>query len=185
MLGAVGGGITLALSGCSHLGLGDESTTEAPNAVTLTEQDACDVCGMIIPNHPGPSAEIFYPDHKPSGHENPAHFDSTWEAFKYDFDRQDRGWNRSVMYVTDYSSVDYKLHSEQGDTLISNHPKASAFVSADAVTFVAGSEVKGAMGKDLIAFSKQGDAKSFKTDHGGQLVMTEDVTPELIAQLGT
>jgi len=44
--------------------------------------------------------------------------------------------------------------------------------------------VKGAMGRDLIAFSEESDAESFQSDHGGELVAVEDVTPELIGQLG-
>jgi nitrous oxide reductase accessory protein NosL len=173
-----GTAVLAALAGC---GSGDG---DVPQPVTLTTDDACEVCGMIIPNHPGPSVEIFYRDQRPSGHENPARFCSTWEAFEYDFDRQDRGWERSVMYVTDYSAVEYSVFEEGGDTLVSTHPQAEAFVDAAAVTFVAGSEVKGAMGRDLIAFSAAADAESFRSEYGGELVAVDEVTPELVAQLG-
>ncbi|MFD1587553.1 nitrous oxide reductase accessory protein NosL [Halorientalis brevis] len=179
-------GAALALAGCTQIGNRDGATTSenVPGAVTLTTDDACEVCGMIIPNHPGPTTEIFYPGEQPSGHENPARFDSTWEAFNYDFERQDRGWTRAVMYVTDYSNVDYRTFEEQGDTMISTHVNAEDFVAARKVTFVVGSEVKGAMGKDLIAFSKESDAQSFKDEWGGELVTVDDVTPQMIAQLG-
>ena len=185
-VGLLATGSALTLAGCSELGGSDGGTTaeDVPDAVTLTTDDACEICNMIIPNHPGPSTEIFYPGEEPSGHENPARFDSTWEAFQYDFRRQDRGWERAVMYVTDYSGVDYRLFEEQGDTMLSTHPEADAFVRASEVTFVAGSEVKGAMGKDLIAFSSDEDANSFSEEHGGTLVTVDEVTPELIAQLG-
>ncbi|MEA5387049.1 nitrous oxide reductase accessory protein NosL [Haloarculaceae archaeon H-GB11] len=152
--------------------------------MTLTEQDTCEVCGMVIPNHPGPSAEIFYADQQPSGHENPARFDSTWEAFQYDFERQDRGWTRQAFYVTDYSAVDYEVFTDGGDTLITTHPEADAFADASEVTFVVGSEVKGAMGRDLIAFSEKADAESFNAEYGGSLATFDQVTPETIAQLG-
>ncbi|MFB6165415.1 MAG: nitrous oxide reductase accessory protein NosL [Haloarculaceae archaeon] len=175
---------TAALAGCSS-GSDGGGGGDRPDPVTLTTDDQCEVCGMVIPNHPGPSTEIFYADHTPTGHPNPAHFDSTWEAFQYDFRRGDQGWQRSVMYVTDYSAVDYRIRTDQGDRLISRHPKASAFVAADDVTFVAGSAVKGAMGKDLIGFGERGDARSFADEHGGQLVGLGDVSRELIAQLGT
>jgi copper chaperone NosL len=182
VLTGVAAGATVAIAGCSQ---GDGGTTvSAPEPVTLTAEDSCEVCGMVIPNHPGPTTEIFYPEQTPSGHPNPARFDSTWEAFQYDFDRQDEGWERSVMYVTDYSAVEYSVFEEQGDQLISTHPQASAFVDAATVTFVAGSDVKGAMGRDLIAFSAETDAQSFSDEYGGQLVTVDEVTPELIAQLG-
>jgi nitrous oxide reductase accessory protein NosL len=169
-----GTAVLAALAGC---GSGDGET---PEPVTLTTDDSCDVCGMVIPNHPGPSTEIFYADQQPSGHDNPARFDSTWEAFEYDFDRD---WSVEAFYVTDYSSVDWSLSEAGGDRLISTHPDASAFVDAEDVTFVVGSEIKGAMGQDLIAFSERADAESFRDDFGGSLAGFDDVTPETIAQL--
>lgn len=177
----VGGlGAALGLAGCLSSG----SDENVPSPVTLTQSDSCEVCGMVIPNHPGPSAEIFYETHEPSGHTNPARFDSTWEAFQYDFERQDRGWSREVFYVTDYSAVDYELTTDGGDTLISTHPTAEAFVDATRVTFLVGSEVKGAMGRDLIAFSNSTDAETFRAEYGGELLGLDEVTRTTIAQLG-
>jgi nitrous oxide reductase accessory protein NosL len=181
-LGAVG---AAALAGCSGTeNTGTEGTGDVPGAVTLTEGDTCEVCGMNIVNHPGPSTEIFYPDNQPSGHENPARFDSTWEAFQYDFERRDRGWNTAAFYVTDYSAVDYSVSEEGGDSVISTHPEAEAFADAESVTFVVGSAVKGAMGRDLIAFAERGDAESFADEYGGSLAAFDEVTPETIAQRG-
>ena len=173
-----GTAVLAALAGC---GSGDG---EAPEPVTLTTDDSCEVCGMVIPNHPGPTTEIFYADQQPSGHDNPARFDSTWEAFQYDFERRDRGWTRRAFYVTDYSAVDYELFSEGGDTFVSTHTEAEAFAAAESVTFVVDSEVIGAMGRDLIGFGDRADAESFRAEHGGSLVGLDDVTPEMIAQLG-
>ncbi len=173
--------LTVGLAGCQ----GSESSDgEMPEPVALTQGDQCEVCGMVIPNHPGPSAEIFYADNEPSGHENPARFDSTWEAFQYDFERQNRGWTHDVFYVTDYSSVDYELTTDGGDTLISTHVAAEDFVDATTVTFVVGSEVKGAMGRDLIGFSETADAEQFQRDHGGDLRSFDEVTEQTIAGLG-
>ena len=167
-----------AAAGC----LGDDGG-DAPSPATLTEDDTCDVCGMVIPRHPGPTAETFY-DRDPSGHSNPARFDSTWEAFQYDFERRDRGWTRRAFYVTDYSAVDYDLFSEGGDTYISTHPEAEAFAPAESVTFVVDSEVIGAMGRDLIGFGDRGDAETFQSERGGSLATLDDVTPTMISQLG-
>jgi nitrous oxide reductase accessory protein NosL len=176
---AAGAGALAALAGCGGRGDG-----EPPDPITLTEEHACDVCGMVVPRHPGPSAEVFYAGERPSGHDNPARFDSTWEAFRYDFDRQDRGWTRQAFYVTDYSAVDYTLTPEGDDLLISTHPEAEAFVDAADVTFVVASEVIGAMGTDLIAFSDRDEAESFRAEHGGELATFDQVTPTMISQLG-
>ncbi|WP_336003214.1 nitrous oxide reductase accessory protein NosL [Halorientalis halophila] len=185
VLGGMGAVGVAALAGCSGIREGDgDGTADVPAAVTLTADDGCEVCGMVIPNHPGPSAEIFYPDERPEGHDNPARFDSTWEAFQYDFEKQEEGWERSVVYVTDYSSVDYQVSTGDGQPVISTHPEASAFARAATVTFVADSEVEGAMGRDLIAFGDEADASSFRDEYGGQLVTVEEVTSRLIQQLG-
>ena len=170
------------LAGClSGDGGGDG---DAPEPVTLDESDSCDVCGMVIPNHPGPTSEVFYADEEPAGHANPARFDSTWEAFQFDFARRDEGWSREAFYVTDYSAVDYDLFEDGGDTLISTHPGADAFADATEVTFVVGSEVVGAMGRDLIAFGDEGDAEAFQAEHGGDLAAFDDVDEATVASLG-
>jgi nitrous oxide reductase accessory protein NosL len=171
------GGVTI-LGGLAGCGSGDSG---ASDPVTLTTDDSCEVCGMVIPNHPGPSTEIFYADQQPSGHDNPARFDSTWEAFQYDFDRD---WTVEAFYVTDYSTVDWSVSQAGDDRLISTHPEASAFADAETVTFVVASGVVGAMGPDLIAFSERPDAESFRDEYGGSLSGFDDVTPETVAQLG-
>lgn len=180
----VGAGAVAAagLAGC--LSGGDNDSGAAPAAVTLDESDSCDVCGMVIPNHPGPSSQIFYADEEPNEHANPARFDSTWEAFQFDFERQSRGWSREAFYVTDYSAVDYEVFEDGGDTLLSTHPGSEAFTDARDVTFVVGSAVVGAMGKDLVGFGDEADAEAFQSEHGGDLAAFEDVTASMVASLG-
>ncbi|WP_302080093.1 nitrous oxide reductase accessory protein NosL [Salinibaculum rarum] len=178
---AGGTAVAASLAGC----LGSDGDEDVLEPLSLTRDDECEVCGMIIPNHPGPTAQVFYAEQTPSGHANPARFCSTWEAFQYDFERQNEGWNREVFYVTDYSSVDYELTTDAGDTLISTHVESDDYVDATTVTFVAGSEVKGAMGRDLIGFSEQGDAEQFQSEYGGTVVAFEDVTEQTIAELSS
>lgn len=170
-----------SFAGCSALSGGDG---DAPAPITLTDEHTCDVCGMVIPNHPGPSAEVFYPGREPAGHANPTRFDSTWEAYQFHFERRDEGWDAAAFYVTDYSAVDYRTFTDGGDTLISTHPEAEAFVLAEEVTYVVASGVKGAMGRDLVGFSAPEDAESFRDEYGGQLMRHGDVTPATIAGLG-
>lgn len=175
-----GAGVVLAAAaGC----LGGDGA-DAPAPVTLPDGATCDVCGMVIGQQPGPTAEIFYADHGPEGHDDPARFDSTWEAYQYDFEREERGWERTAFYVTDYSSVEYAVTAEGGDRSVSTHPQQAAFAPAEDVTYVVGSEVEGAMGQDLIAFTDEGDAESFRSQYGGELATHDEVTPAVIAGLG-
>ncbi|WP_245708159.1 nitrous oxide reductase accessory protein NosL [Halobacterium jilantaiense] len=172
---------TGGLAGCLS---GGDGSGEAPEPVTLDESDSCDVCGMVVPNHPGPTSEIFYADEEPAGHANPARFDSTWEAFQFDFARQDDGWSREAFYVTDYSAVDYEVFEDGGDTLVSTHPEADAFAEAESVTFVVGSEVVGAMGRDLLGFGGESDAEAFQSEYGGDLAEFGDIDESTVASLG-
>jgi len=176
---ATGSAATIALAGC----LGGNGG-EAPAAVAVESDWSCDVCGMVIRNHPGPNAQIFYADERPNDHDNPARFCSTWEAFQFDFARQDEGWSREAFYVTDYSAVDYDVFEEGGDTLITSHADADSFTDATGVTFVVASDVKGAMGKDLVGFGDSGDAEDFADEYGGDVVAFDDVTRDTIAGLG-
>lgn len=180
MLVGIGSLGAAAFAGC--LGGSGTPTPQAPDPVTISDEATCDVCGMVISQHPGPSAQVFYADERPNDHDNPARFDSTWEAFKFDFERED--WTRQSFYVTDYSSVDYRISTDDGQQLISRHVGAATFVDATEVTFVAASSVIGTMGEDLIGFSSRDDAESFRADHGGELVTFDEVTPTLISQLG-
>ena len=170
-------GLTVGLAGC----LGGDGG-DPPAAVSLGEDATCDVCGMVIPQHPGPTAEVFYADGRPAGHDNPARFDSTWEAFQFDFEHED--WTREAFYVTDYTAVDYEIRTDGDQQVVSTHYDASSFVDATEVTFVAGSSVVGAMGEDLIAFSDEADAEAFQGEYGGDLVTFEEVSPELLSTLG-
>jgi nitrous oxide reductase accessory protein NosL len=171
-----------ALSGC--LGGGGGGEASAPAAETIPEGATCEVCGMNIRQNPGPSAEIFYRDQRPNDHENPARFDSTWEAYQYEFEKDDAGWEDVAFYVTDHSAVDYRTFEDGGDTLISRHYEASAFAPAADVTYVVDSEVKGAMGRDLVGFTEEADAESFQSEWGGSLATHDEVTPEVVAGLG-
>lgn len=175
---AGGSAVALGLAGCSG---GDGAP--APDPVSIEAGWTCDVCGMVVTAQPGPSAEVFYAE-EPNDHPNPARFCSCWEAFQFDFERSDRGWTRHAFYVTDYSRVEYDVYREGGDLLVTSHPAADAFGDATGLTFAVGSDVKGAMGRDLIGFATAADAEDFVAEYGGSVVPFAAVTRDTIAGLG-
>jgi len=170
--------VAAGLAGC----LGGDGTDDAPAPITVPDGATCDVCGMTITQQPGPTAEIFYADARPDDHDNPARFDSVWEAFQFDFRRD---WTRTAFYVTDYSAVDYDVRTDGDRQLLSAHDEQTAFVDATAATYVVGSAVVGAMGRDLVGFTDRADADRFRDEYGGDLAAFDDVTPALISSLGT
>jgi nitrous oxide reductase accessory protein NosL len=81
------------------------------------------------------------------------------------------------MYVTDYSTVDYTLASEGDRTFVSSHTDAESFTDARTALYVVGSDVHGAMGADFLPFSARADAEAFATDHGGEVLGFDDISP--------
>lgn len=172
--GAVG---LVAVSGC----LGDE---DAPDPIALDAGQSCEVCQMVIEEHPGPVGQAFYDDEGalPEGRDvdEPACFCSSTCTYEYVLDEADLGADPVVVYLTDYSTVDWEVYDEQGVEFITSHLEAEAFGDAEGLTLVAGSDALGAMGQSLIGFSETADAEAFADDHGGQLVDHDDVSRELI-----
>ncbi|MFC7044853.1 nitrous oxide reductase accessory protein NosL [Halobacteriaceae archaeon GCM10025711] len=161
---------------------GGGGQAEAPDAIALDDRNQCEVCGMIVSDHPGPNGQIFFRDNSPEGHDNPAWFDAVKACmFPYRFEHESYGWEIAAQYVTDYSVVDWTLSDEHGQIYISSFVAADTFVDATQASYVLGSEVNGAMGPDFIPFSKEADAQAFADEHGGKLYAFEDIGPE---QLG-
>ncbi|MFO7925890.1 MAG: nitrous oxide reductase accessory protein NosL [Halobacteriota archaeon] len=177
----VAGGVG-ALAGC----LGDGR--DGPDAISLDGSEACDNCDMRIGMHPGPVGEAFYGDDAPSslpeGRENGiAWFCSSTCTYNYLLENEERGHEPQISYGTDYSSVDYELREDDGTTVISAHLGADTFADLHDLTFVANSDVEGAMGASLIGFTDGDDASQFAEEHGGELLTHDDVTREVLSGL--
>ncbi|WP_435347039.1 nitrous oxide reductase accessory protein NosL [Haloarchaeobius sp. HRN-SO-5] len=179
VLGAGAAMTATALAGC----LGGEGDGEAPAAVAIGEQDACDVCGMVISKHPGPNGQVYWRDNEPEEHDPPFRFDSLKQClFPHVFEMRDQGWTAEAIYVTDYSSVEYDVSTSDGTPRISSHTEASSFGPARDLYYVVESDVQGAMGPDFVPFSNRDDADSFAAEYGGSVVEFGDVTPALVGR---
>jgi nitrous oxide reductase accessory protein NosL len=126
-------------------------------------RDKCPVCGMFVAKYPEWVAEIRYQDQKT------VFFDGAKDLFKYlskvpADDSEQSADTIAVIFVTEYYSVE--------------------LIDARKAFFVAGSNVYGPMGNELIPLGSRTDAEEFKKDHKGTLILTfDEVTPELIATL--
>jgi nitrous oxide reductase accessory protein NosL len=172
LLGVAG---SLALAGCG--GRGDR-----PSPVALTGEKACDQCGMIIEQHPGPAGQTYYRDHSVEGHDPPARFCSTVCTFRHRFATQPRGWRPQVTYLTDYALADYVVREEGGALVVSAHLDAEYFTATEDLEVVAGTDVEGAMGPALVPFGDTAAAEEFVAQYGGQIIAAEDVSQELVAR---
>lgn len=118
--------------------------------IEVTEDEKCPICGMFVYKYPKWAAQIFYADKHYS-------FDGVKDLMKYYFLNKD---GISKILVTDYYSQ-----------------KA---IEARESFFVAGSDVYGPMGDELIPFTKLEDAKTFSLDHKGKRILRFDEIDEIV-----
>ena len=131
--------------------------------VKPTPKDKCPVCGMFVAKYPDFLTEILFKDG------TYAVFDGTKDMFKYYLNLKKYHPSKNMadidgIYVTDY----YNL------TLINGTP---AF-------YILGSDIYGPMGRELIPFEKEADAKEFLKDHKGKSILRfKEITQEIVKNL--
>jgi copper chaperone NosL len=131
----------------SHLWAG-EATPVKPGP-----KDKCPVCGMFVAKYPDWVVAITFKD---GAH---TFFDGVKDMLKYYFNMAKYAPGKTAadikaIHVTDY----YRLEPVDGRK----------------VFYVAGSDVYGPMGRELIPFEKETEAREFMKDHRGKLVLTFD-----------
>ena len=128
-----------------------------------TQEDKCPVCGMFVAKYPDWTAEIIWNDG------SVVFFDGAKDLFKYYFaiDQYSPAKTQrdiAAIYVTEY----YDLRLIDG---------LNAY-------YVIGSDVYGPMGRELIPFESEEDAKEFLKDHDGKMIVRfADVKPDLVKTL--
>ena len=115
--------------------------------------DKCPVCGMFVVKYPDWIAAVTFADG------SRVFFDGVKDMLKFYFNPGKYNPQKSVtdilaIHVTDY----YRLEPIDG---------RKAF-------YVVGSDVYGPMGKELIAFEKEAEAREFMKDHKGKTVLPFD-----------
>ncbi len=125
--------------------------------------DKCPVCGMFVARYPDWLAGVRFRD---GGY---AVFDGAKDLFKFlvggHRDARGRGsGDVAEAFVTDYYGVRQ--------------------VDARAAWFVLGADVLGPMGKELVPFAVEADAREFLADHHGvRLLRFAEVTPAVLKEL--
>jgi nitrous oxide reductase accessory protein NosL len=168
LLAGTAAGLSVVVAGCS----GGESASITP--ISLDGERACDQCGMIVEDHPGPVGQIHFEDDEPEGG-RPGQFCSSTCTYRYRFDAEGEGRTVEAAFLTDYSAVEYEVFTEGGDTQFSSHVESGAFAGVSDLTVVARSEVIGAMGPELIPFSEGEDVTAFTDEYGGEPMPATDV----------
>jgi nitrous oxide reductase accessory protein NosL len=128
-----------------------------------TPKDKCPVCGMFVAKYPDFLAEIIFNDGSYGV------FDGSKDLFKYYLDMKSYNPAKKVsdidsVYVTDYYSL--------------------APIDGLKAYYVIGSDIYGPMGKELIPFEKEADAREFMKDHQGKsMVKFSEVTAPMLKEM--
>lgn len=133
------------------------------NPIKPSPKDKCPVCGMFVAKYPDFLAQILFKDG------SSAFFDGTKDMFKYYFNLKKYHPSKNIsdvesIYVTNY----YDL----------------TLMDGLAAYYVVGSDIYGPMGRELIPFNKESDAKEFMKDHQGKSILKfREVTYEMVKGL--
>jgi copper chaperone NosL len=126
-------------------------------------KDRCPVCGMFVAKYPDFAAQITFKDG------SVVFFDGAKDMFKYYLDPAKYVPGRKMgdigsIYVTDYYALRY-------------------FDGLKAY-YVLGSDIYGPMGRELIPFEREKEAREFMRDHKGvALLMFRDISGSTIKGL--
>ena len=127
------------------------------------EKDKCPVCGMFVAKYPDFMAEILFKDG------SYAVFDGVKDMARYYLDMAKYNPSKTQadidsIYVTDYYQLD--------------------FMNGFDAFYVLDSNVFGPMGKELIPFAKEDEAREFMADHAGKsLLRWNGITLDLLKGL--
>lgn len=128
-----------------------------------TAKDKCPVCGMFVSKYPDWLTQIVFTDG------SVAFFDGTKDLFMYQFNlrkynRTQTSTNIAAIFVTDYYSLEP--------------------IDGKQAWYVAGSDVYGPMGRELIPFQKESEARVFLKDHQGKkLLRYHEITDAVVKEL--
>ena len=132
--------------------------TPAAEPARPTSSDRCKVCGMFVEKYRNWIAIVSFEDGAQ------LFFDGPKDMFKYILNPKKyngRTSGISGVFVTDYYST--------------------RFIDAREAFFVAGSDVMGPMGHELVSIGNADDARTFLEDHAGTAILSfGEVTPEKI-----
>jgi copper chaperone NosL len=126
-------------------------------------KDKCPVCGMFVAKYPDFAGQVHFKDN------SVYHFDGSKDLFRFYLNstRYTAGKKTAevtAVYVTSY----YDL----------------SLIDGTSAWFVAGSNVYGPMGRELIPFAKESEAREFKKDHSGKTILRfKDVTAAVLKGL--
>ena len=126
-------------------------------------KDKCPVCGMFVAKYPDFVAALTFKD---GTH---AFFDGVKDMTKYYFNLQKYSPSKNLEDIAQIHVMDYYSLS---------------LIDGFKAFYVSGSDIYGPMGRELLPFQKEVDAKEFLKDHKGKAVLRfQDITKDIMKGL--
>jgi len=149
------------IAGCK----GDVTVPESlPEPLVLTEEAAGHYCQMVILEHQGPKAQIHL-----AGFPAPLWFSQVRDGIAY-LKSPEQSAEILVLYVND-----------MGAAVSWTEPGADNWINAETAYFVVGSDAIGGMGApELAPFSRLTSAEQFAKEHGGDIMLLSEISPEIV-----
>jgi copper chaperone NosL len=139
------------------------NTAYAVDTHKVGPKDKCPVCGMFVAKYPDFAAQIQFRDGSTS------YFDGVKDMFKY--------------YLNLSRYAPGKKTADITAILVTNYYDLT-MVDGLPAYYVVGSDVYGPMGRELIPFVKESEARDFLKDHKGKsIIRFRDVTPAVLRTL--
>ena len=139
------------------------SGAEGPAVAKPSPKDKCPVCGMFVAKYPDWLATLVFKDG------TFRYFDGPKDLFKFLLDLKQYAPGRGQSDVDRFFVNDYYAVRQ---------------IDGREAFYVLGSDVYGPMGKELIPFEKETDARGFLKDHGGRSILRyHEVTSAVLKQL--
>lgn len=127
------------------------------------DRDKCPVCGMFVAKYPDWVAEVVFKDGSYSV------FDGPKDLFKF------------IVDLKQYAPAKGK---KDIDAVFVNDYYAVRPIDGFKAFHVLGSDVFGPMGRELVPFEKEADAREFLTDHKGKRMLRfDDITSDVLKPL--
>jgi nitrous oxide reductase accessory protein NosL len=126
------------------------------------EEDICPICGMSVSERPLWVAVIMFTD----GKHVKLHGPKSMFIYYFNLEKYDKKYrmkNVATLHVTDHYTE--------------NH------IKAEKAHYVIHSDKLGPMGAELIPLKDRASAEAFTKEHGGEILLFKDITPEIINSL--
>jgi len=136
---------------------------EGPAVAKPSPKDKCPVCGMFVAKYPDWIATLRFKDG------TYRYFDGPKDLFKFLLDLKQYAPGKGQSDVDRFFVNDYY---------------AVRPIDGREAFYVLGGDVYGPMGKELIPFEKETEAREFLKDHGGKSILRyQEVTSAVLKQL--